>query len=355
MKRSKLFINKEDIYSLFLIALVVVSFIPLIILCFYNHPSVDDYSYSIRTFHEWGTSHSLGKLLLSAVETLKYFWNSWQGLYSSAFLLSLQPAIFGEEYYFLTGIIMLFLIIFSTCYFFSYIIKKVIRGSILDGIAIESVASFLLVQWMPSNAEGLYWYNGAINYGLFYAILLLLICFGISLHMAVEKRSIIGATIICCLLGFILEGGNHVTAFMGLIFIFCFTVLEFVLKKIRVGACFAGIFLFMVICFLFNVMSPGTRVRQSAFVKMGIILAIRSAISIGIKNINFWLDLAPIIVALLIIPIIIKIIKTIYKKTSFQFSNPLIVVMGSVAWICAMYGPPVYAMGDIREKDSYRT
>lgn len=103
-------INKNVLYSAVLITLVLISLIPLIRLCKYNHPSADDFSYSFRTYHEWSESHSLLKVLKEAINTSIYYYNNWQGLYSSAFFLALQPSIFGEEYYALTGVLMLFLI-----------------------------------------------------------------------------------------------------------------------------------------------------------------------------------------------------------------------------------------------------
>ena len=37
---------------------------------------------------------------------MKHFYETWQGTYSSAFLMSLQPGIFGERYYSLTPVIL---------------------------------------------------------------------------------------------------------------------------------------------------------------------------------------------------------------------------------------------------------
>lgn len=126
-----------------------------------------------------------------AIISIIYFYNHWQGLYSSAFFLALQPSLFGEKYYFWTGMFMLFAVCGGTCILFAYIVKKLIGGSVLDGIVIGCAASFLMIQFMPSCAEGIYWYNGAVNYGLFYMIMLLLICSIISLHNVPKKNCIL--------------------------------------------------------------------------------------------------------------------------------------------------------------------
>lgn len=336
----------EEIYAISLIVLTCLSIIPLIIISKYNHPAADDFSYSIMTFHEWKHSRSFWHLLVSAFDTTKHFWNTWQGLYSSAFFLAIQPSIFGERYYFLTGILMLFLIIFSTCFFFTYIIRKIAGGTILEGLTIGSAASFLMVQFMPSCVQGLYWYNGAVNYGLFYAILLFLICVSISLHQAHAKKKVIMLVILSCLLGFLLEGGNHVTAFMGILFVFCLAVYEMTLKRKGKTFCYVGILAFLIVCFLFNITSPGTKARQNSIqIERNVSDSIKMAVFGGIEKINSWIDLAPVVVVILIMPIFIKLIKKICKETNFKFSTPFLVFAGSVAWICAMYCPPAYAMG----------
>ena len=343
--------KKEKIYSILIIVLTGLSLVPLIILCKYNHPSADDFNYSIATFHEWNSSHSIWKLIGAAIDTSKNFYNSWQGLYSSAFFLALQPAIFGEKYYIVTGIIMLSIIVFSTCFFFAFLTKKIMGASLLEGVVIGSAASFLMIQFMPSCVQGLYWYNGAINYGLFYAIFLMLICSMISLYGTSNKKDTIKMFFTCCLLGFLLEGGNHVTAFMGLLSVFCFMIIEIVQKRKGKIIGLSIILLFMTMCFLTNILSPGTKIRQAGLneYKMNFVHSIKNAVLGGIKNINSWLDLAPIIIVILVMPIFLKLIKNIRNKYNFRFTYPFLVFVLSIAWICIMYCPPVYAMGYLGE------
>lgn len=41
----------------------------------------------------------------------------WQGSYAAIALFAIQPAVFGEQYYFLTTFILISIFIFSTFYF----------------------------------------------------------------------------------------------------------------------------------------------------------------------------------------------------------------------------------------------
>lgn len=77
--------------------------IPVFVIAMYNRPSADDYVYAAQTY---GVVQQSGadwtKLLQTALDTDLYFYNNWQGLYVSAFLLALQPGIFGGHWYAVT-------------------------------------------------------------------------------------------------------------------------------------------------------------------------------------------------------------------------------------------------------------
>lgn len=82
--------------------ILILSIVPMIIISIFSRPCADDYNYAISTYHliqsgDW----NIFDLLKTAYEVDFHYYNTWQGLYSSAFILSLQPGIFGEKYYFM--------------------------------------------------------------------------------------------------------------------------------------------------------------------------------------------------------------------------------------------------------------
>ena len=86
----------------FILAIAVL-LIPVVMLAFYARPSADDYVYAARTHavvQQYGADWP--RLLAAAWETTVYFFQNWQGLYVSGFILALQPAIFGNAWYGLT-------------------------------------------------------------------------------------------------------------------------------------------------------------------------------------------------------------------------------------------------------------
>lgn len=335
------------IYYILIITVVLISIIPLLMICKYNAPSVDDYSYAAITFQVWNDTHSIAEVIKAALNTTIYFWNTWQGLYASAFLLSLQPAIFGTGYYAFTGIIMLGLIIGSITIFSIYFIKKLFKGSLLEGIAIASLMSFLIIQYMPSCVEGLYWFNGAMNYGFFFAVLLVYICLLIELQRGknVFKETLL--YILCFISTFLLEGGNHVTALMGVVFTFIIFCLCWKRGKKKTIGNF--ILLCAAIFFLcLNLGSPGTKIRMNAIngnvSSNGFLATIFWAAWKGIENVGRWLGFKEIVFLIFALPIFTRITIKLRKEFSFKFRYPLLVIIASVEWLSLMYCPPLYAM-----------
>ena len=50
-------------------------------------------------------------MIKEAFATSAEFYQKWQGFYASAVLLALEPGIFGDKYYALTGILLLAIIV----------------------------------------------------------------------------------------------------------------------------------------------------------------------------------------------------------------------------------------------------
>ena len=74
--------------------------VPVFVLAVFARPSADDYIYAARThavMQQYG--FDLPRLLKAAWDTNVYYFENWQGLYVSGFLLAWQPAIFGNAWY----------------------------------------------------------------------------------------------------------------------------------------------------------------------------------------------------------------------------------------------------------------
>lgn len=337
-------ITKAYLYAL--ISVILLSVLPLLYLSGFNHPSSDDYSYSINTYHSWVESGSVIKLIRAALETSRKFWHKWQGLYTSAFVLSLQPAIFGERFYAIGGILLICILFAGNLTLSLYLVHGILKGTRLAGTAVGCMLSFLMLQWMPSLVEGIYWFNGAANYTLFFSLLELMICAAAGIGNAAAKGKLIRRVLAASVLGFLIAGGNHVTAFMALLALGAAGFLGIAFRRVK-RLCWNFIpFAVTAGGFLFNMLSPGTKIRQSEFVERpDIITTIKTVLVNGLKYIESWITIAVIVGVLLLLPVIWETVRNFREKSGFQFPCPLLVAVLSAGWVCAMFCPPVYAMG----------
>ena len=102
--------NKRISYKMILILLIItlcLLLFPILLIGKYNVPTADDYSFGKGT-------HDVILNEGSLISVLEAFWNQMiksyyksQGTFSAVFLFSLQPAIWGEDYYALVPFIML--------------------------------------------------------------------------------------------------------------------------------------------------------------------------------------------------------------------------------------------------------
>lgn len=338
--------NGWSIYLWIVIVLSVITIIPLLQLAVYNHPSADDYSYAVLTYHTWQETHSIWEVLKGAWTTSIEFWNTWQGLYTSAFILALQPAIFGEKYYVLTAYFTLGAIYGGNLIFLEYLLHKKLGTSRLEAAALACVVSSLMIQWMPSGVEGIYWYNGAMNYTFFFGLMLVCICMmvGLQAHRNIWKNG--SYIVVTALSGALLVGGNHVTALMGIVFAAGIFVVAIWKKEKQFIIGSLVVLCSMLTGFWVNVTSPGTAVRQAALgERMGITATIEQAVLWGMHYMDEWIGIEILICMALMFPLIMIVVKKMRERYSFEFRYPLFVLIGSVAWICVMFCPPLCAMG----------
>ena len=329
-----------------LIVISVITVIPLLKLGVYDHPCADDFGYSIQTYQVWQETHSVGELIKTAWSTSIRFWHTWQGLYISAFVLALQPAIFGEAYYALTVWLTVGTIYGANLIFAEYVLHYKLKGSALGAMALAFTMSMVMVQWIPSAVQGLYWYNGAMNYTFFYGIFLLLIIGEISLHTAGSWWKYVLKVLGTLFLGIILMGGNHVTALCGLVLGILACGLAFLQKKWRTAISSLLVAVGILTGFLINVCSPGTAVRQADFsVRPGFWGTIIKAVKQGIVSMNDWIGLGLLLCVAGILPLAMVTAKKICVEKGYGFRYPLVVFVASVAWICMMFCPPIYATG----------
>ena len=209
--------EKKDDWKWLFSVLLVVLFITWLILAWsgkYVYPQGDDFEYGANSHLAWVHGKGVLGAFGGACKTVADAFGSWQGTFSSIFLMALQPGIWGEQYYHLTPAVLSGLLSVAVLSFFlsilSYIVwsrKKGGRDSGLSagnfGVAACTGQSicFLLVERRNS---------------LYRCIQLFAFIHGISDTCdCPEKKKRVLYSVLAAWMAVMVGGGNLVTALIG--------------------------------------------------------------------------------------------------------------------------------------------
>ncbi|MFQ8702558.1 MAG: DUF6056 family protein [Eisenbergiella sp.] len=344
MTRKKWTDWKIAAWMWFLIYLI--SLVPIVILGFYNFPCADDLGYSIYTRHAWLDTHSIFSVLKAACQKVAESYHTWQGTWSSIFLMALQPGVFGEKWYGVTVLLMTGVMSVSVFYLFHCIFVRWLGGRKAISIAAASIVLLVAIQCMVDKTQAFFWYNGAVHYilpqsGLFVLMGIVLSLAMLSEHKARKKQMLFAAgNLLTALIG----GGNYVTGLECGIWL-ATAVLLLVLSKRgewKKTAVFLGVW---ALSFGINAAAPGNFVRESEFAyRPGVIRSILQSFYYCLDFVfQQWMGWEIVVLLFLIAPFVCKGIQDYSGK--FQFRYPLLVVGYSFCILSSMFTPSVFASG----------
>ncbi len=306
----------------------------------YNRQSADDFSYAVLTHEAVVNGGGLLDLLAAAWETNQVFFHNWQGLYSSAFLLALQPAIFGEKLYALTPVI-----IIALAYLFTFGAVHILNRRYLQRSTFFSVTASLalvtvLMLWLPSPTEGIYWYNGAMNYMPWAFSNLFNLCF--LLHIKDHTSTWRGRLelLMSTLLSFLTSGGNHVTAFANILFLLIASVYWLMQRRTF------SLWPFAAACIGFIIMytAPGTAIRAASCEQQPVLDTILAVIVHLFTQVTKWFNLHWLLSLLLITPIGIEIVQR--NRIRLPKGFVLLSMILSTGVLCGMLAVPYFSIGN---------
>lgn len=324
-----------------LLAAFILSLVPMLLVARYNVPCADDYSYGVSAHSAYLETGSVLAAVKAAAQRTANIYEIWQGSFSAVFLMALQPAVFGEELYFIGTIIILAALVAGGFYFCIEFFSGVFGLKKSVGGIIAVVVLTACIQLVLSPAQGFFWYNGSVYYGFFYGLSLLAIALGIR---AVRKGSV-WALVFSCLLAFTVGGGNYVTALSSSI-IACSSVLLLVILKNKAWKKMLLPTVFLLAGFLISAVAPGNAVRQ-AFTEHtpDALWAIMRSFGHGAQYSVQWLSL-PLAGAMLLLGVIFW---DNVSSSKIAFRYPLLVTAYSYCLFSAMFCPTNYAFGGLGE------
>ena len=263
------FVKKTTVWRNLLLVLLFVSLIPLLIIAQYNHSCADDFSYGIYVHQTWNQTHNLFDVAKTIAKTVSEFNQIWQGTYSAIVLFTLEPAVWGEQFYFLTTYILVtFLLLGVFTFFRSWIGQTYGRKDIADIVA--CCVSIAFIQMVPMPVESLYWWNGASFYIIWNSLMLVQISrfFVVS---QTQKCSPLQCVIMSGL-GVLLAGANYITALLTIEITVLFLVYCICTRNRWKQV--AIILIVTFIGFIISVTAPGNAIRQQQYETVHPLLAI---------------------------------------------------------------------------------
>ena len=316
-----------------------VSLVTLLLLGRYCAPSADDFGYGAPVHFALEAGLGLHGALAAIWENLRYTYQNWQGTFASILLFSIQPGAFAWNAYPLTVLVMLAAMILPVFLTLGTLYTESRAWTVLLG----SIISLISVQYLPSPAEGIFWWNGAAHYLAFWFL-------GVSMSLCqlrLERWKCRGALFGLCLFlvcagSFFVGGGNYSTALVFVLVSAAFTVFALVRHIPRHLA--AANFLMTLSAtagLAVSMVAPGNAVRQAGLEQLSPFTAILRSFQQAGQDIAAMTDETVLAGLLLTIPLFLLSI----RGSGYRFRLPLLVLGGSFCAFAALYTPPLYAMG----------
>ena len=322
-----------------MVAILVVSLIPLLWISFYSFPMADDFSFSIGITRAWENSHSLLSVLKAAWDTIVDFYLHWQGAYFTIISGMFQPAVLGEHLYFLTAWILLCAIITATFLFIHTVFRHLLQQENHYLATITSCAVLLLfIQWVPSPVQAFFWWNGGSLYigaqaFLMFILTIIILCL-VRDHCSIVQLAFLTLAV------FLIGGGNYITALLqceilALVFFYA------IWKKKNIKFKILLILAVSLLGLLISVLAPGNAYRQSSYESMALLPSLIASFTTAFKDCLRWYPCIAIGM-LFLIPFFSQLpVQSASKKV---WLLPACVVLGFCIQ-ASLYEPTFFAIG----------
>lgn len=327
------------------IVILVGMLVPLFLIAIFNYPADDDFGFTLPVATAWVQTGSIVEVAKAVFQKTYDIYMTWQGNFVSTALFPLSPMIFNINLYFLSNWFLLALLCLSVGYLLKALLQTLgTPPKSVFWIAYTAVM-VLVLQFMPSIGDGIYWHNGGM-YTV--ASCTLMFMLGLLIHCAMPQtraRSIWrGAMLALC--GFILGGSFYGPALAALTILLLLALRGFLQKSPNRFYCLLTLGFFC-ISFGISVIAPGVALRQE---RLGQPMNPLSAVLVSILDsfdlVGGWLSPQLFAIAMLLAPILWKPL----KESHLQFKHPfwfLVMLYGlfSATLVPGVYTGSSYGMG----------
>jgi len=291
-----------------LIAILLLSILPFLILNYFNQPTSEDFFYGEETAR------------IGFLDSYRVLFKYYGGRYFGYLLMMINPLYLKSIAGYKALTFLLMILYFYILYLFvSEFTKKSL--SFRYRIIISLSIFFLYLYSMPSVSQGFYWYFSAIFYHIGLSLILL---FSIFYNRQSEKTQPGLKTLYVFLCGITIAaiaGSSELTAAT----IFLLIIILF-LKSIFIDNKFNWVVLFLLIVTFVSVYiaytAPGNTQRANQYTtNHNLIYSIESAITYAASEIISWIFLSPLLIlTFILIPVLSNLVNHQEKQNIFAIS-----------------------------------
>ncbi len=333
-------------------AMLLVSLVPMYALAFFNHPCYDDFGFSIRTHAAVQAGGGFAGAVKAAVENTVSIRNTWEGTYTTSLISALQPAAFGEQYYWVATFILLTFFLAALWAFLEEVVLHLLKASRAAQVMLFCCAAFVMVQFVPTVSEAFYWFNGGVAYTLMWSLMLLRLAVWFRLNRAEKTAGRVFWSMMLIILSVLLGGSKYSTLLFALLVDGVLLVCTFARRRPCRWMMLVSTLL-MAALLVFSAMAPGNSVRAATLSGgLSAPMAIAQSMFFGVSLLGHWFSLP---VAALWAVAVWQTAGAL-QHSSFRFRWPLAVTVLAICLFCAQLTPTLFTgnyLGDGRTVNTY--
>lgn len=333
------YVNEKTLAIILSVALLLLM-LPIIYIGKYNKPVADDYNYSVLTRHAWEETHSVFRVIAAAAKQAGISYRSWQGTFSSIFLMALMPALFDYRMYKLVAGLMVFILCFSAFALAKTVLYHLAGLEHRYWVITGGALSILTVEKMYTIPSGIFWYNAAVHYTFMHGLMLLFISAMIRVVLAKKISAVIAWAATATLLAVAVGGSNYATCLMGSACAVSILVLLSIRYKKKVFPCVIPAAV-LLISFIVNIAAPGNGAREAYYNGFGAVSSILSSFGSAFRYCGKWMDLFTFLMLLLLAPVLWNIT----RRMRFRFPMPGLVGLYCFCILASGFTSSYYGMG----------
>ena len=347
-------ISFTTLLAIVLSCVFALSMIPLFATARYDAPDSDDLLYGQDVQAAFAESGAPGALFSVAAEVMQHHRAVNHGRFAASYLGAVFLGAAGLAHYFIVPGIMLIALVAATLFFTYVLLCRVLDVKKNAWLALSMMLLLFCVQLMPSPAEGLFWFTGALIYTLYYALALTLAAWLLLLYRAAGRgaRTLFG--LMAVLTAFLVSGLGFTLMIAIDALLAGYLVLVATRGRRALLPWSAVIFIVFTAGCVYQLMAPGITVRAGweqalyGYQPMGVAQAIAASFVYAACMLLNRLDGG----MLLFIALTCVLCAGALKRSAFRFRLPGLVLALSFCLYATLFTASLYAtssMGPYRQ------